>query len=147
MKTTTSQILVALFAILPTLNANELIKVSAVSEAGGAEYHEMSYANGESEETININKVPIIATQDIASLSVGEDPLVVIVELTPDGRKKMMEGTTDMKGKRIALIVDGRIQVAPLLRQAPLGGVFHISNFKNEKDAKALVDRFNNKKG
>ncbi len=107
----------------------------------------MPYTNGELGQTLNVNKVPIVSTADVSTLSVGEDPLVVIVKLTPEGRMKMMKGTADMAGKRIAVIINDRIQVVPMLQQAPLGGEFHISGFKQAKEAKALVDEFNKKEG
>ena len=147
MKTTTSKIFGALFAILSTLSAKELIKVSAVSDAAGAEFEEMPYTNGELEQILNVKKVPIVATDDISTLSIGEDPLVVIVQLTPEGRKKMMTGTADMAGKRIAVIINDRIKIVPMLQQAPLGGEFHITGFKEAKEAKALLDEFNKKQG
>ena len=147
MKTITSKIFFALFALNCSLNANELVKVSAVSEAPGPEFHEMAYTNGESEQKINVSKTSIITTEDVISMTIGEDPLVVIVDLTPDGKTKMMKGTAGMTGKRLAVLVNGRVQVVPVLQQAPLGGQFHISGFKKPEDAKALADAFTKKKG
>jgi preprotein translocase subunit SecD len=146
MKPITSKILVALFAITSSLNADELVEVSAVSEAPGPESREMTYTNDESDQIINVSKTSIIATEDVRSITIGEDPLVVIVDLTPDGKTKMMKGTADLAGKRLAVLVNGRVQVVPVLQQAPLGGQFHISGFKKPEEAKALVDAFTKKK-
>jgi preprotein translocase subunit SecD len=147
MKTSKSKILIALFATLSSLNAAELIAVSAVSETGGPEYSQMTYTSGDTEQKINISNTSIIATNDVATVIIGEDPLVLIVELTPDGRNKMMKGTADMTGKRLAIIVNGRIQAAPIVQQAPLGGRFHISGFKKPEETKAIIDAFTKKKG
>ena len=147
MKTVTSKIFLALFALNCSLNANELVKVAAVSEAPGPEFHEMAYTNGESEQKINVSKTSIITTEDVLSMTIGEDPLVVIVDLTPDGKTKMMKGTAGMTGKRLAVLVNGRVQVIPVLQHAPLGGQFHISGFKKPEEAKALADAFTKKKG
>lgn len=147
MKTLTSQILLAFIAITSSLNANELVEVAAVSETPGPEFRKMAFTNGDSEQTINVSKTSIIATEDVRSISIGEEPLVVIVDLTPEGRTKMMKGTADMTGKRLAVLVNGRVQVVPMLQDAPLGGQFHISGFKKPEEAKALVDAFTKKKG
>ena len=147
MKTSKSKILIALFATLFSLNAAELIAVSAVSETGGPESSEMTYTSGDTEQKINISKTLIIATKDVATVTIGEDPLVLIVELTPDGRNKMMKGTADMAGKRLAIIVNGKIQAAPIVQQAPVGGQFHFSGFKKPEEAKAIVEAFTQKKG
>ena len=147
MKPITSKILVAIFAITSSLNADELVEVAAVSEAPGPESREMTYTTGESEQIINVSKTSIITTEDVRSITIGEDPLVVIVDLTPDGKTKMMKGTAGMTGKKLAVLVNGRVQVAPVLHQAPLGGQFHISGFKKPEEAKDLVDAFTKKKG
>ena len=70
---------------------------------------------------------PLIATSDVAKISISEDPLVVQVSLTDDGAKKFTTATTGMKGKRLAVIVQGRIVSAPLLQDAPLGRSFEFS--------------------
>ena len=141
------QIIVALVAFHSTIIAAELVEVSAVSEAAAPDFVGMPYTNGEQEVTLNVSKTPIVSTADIATMTVSEDPLKVNVQLSEDGRKKMMKGTEGMSDKRLAIIIDGKILVAPVLIQAPLGRNIQISGFKKAEEAKALVDKFNNKKG
>ncbi len=147
MKHTVYQIVVALVAFHSTIIAAELVEVSAVSEAAAPDFEEMPYTNGEQEVILNVNKAPIVSTADVATMTVSEDPLKVNVEFSEDGSKKMTKGTEGMSGKRLAIIIDGKILVAPVLNHAPLARNIQISGFKNAEEAKALVDKFNNKKG
>jgi hypothetical protein len=145
-KTNTSTILFALFATISSLNAAELIAVSAVSGTGGPEYIQIAWTGANEAQKFYMSKIPIITTGDVQFISIGEDPLIVIVDLTPDGRTKAKKGTADMSGKRMAVLVNGRVQEVPLLLQAPWNGQLHIP-FKKPEEAKALVDAFTNKKG
>jgi preprotein translocase subunit SecD len=105
------------------------------------------YTNGDRNEARYIVRPPLIATSDVAKISISEDPLVVQVSLTDDGAKKFTTATTGMKGKRLAVIVQGRIVSAPLLQDAPLGRSFEFSGFKDAAEAKVFVEAFNKKKG
>ena len=147
MKTAAYQILVMLFTLLPLLSAKELIEVSAVSETAQPDFREMPYTYGDHRVILNVSKSPIIVTEDIASVSIGSDPLIVHVQLSAQGREKMKKGTIDLKGKQIAIIVAGRVQVAPILIDAPLGDRLSITEFKDAAEAKALLDDFNKTKG
>jgi len=146
MKTNTSRILVALFAFVASSSGRELIELAAEMQAAGPEVREMPYVNGEKEEIIKVSKFSIVKTEDVESVSIGGDPLVATVVLSAEGRKKMVKGTTDMKGKRLAVIINGRINMLPMLNDAPLGGEFVITGFKDPADAKAFGDKFNKKK-
>lgn len=141
MKTATSRILIALFVLLSLLNGQELIEVCRVSETGGPDFREMPYTYGDHKVTLNVSKVPIIVTEDVASISTGNDPLIVHADLSAEGLKKMKKGTADMRRKQIAIIVDGRVQLAPILLEAPLGGRF-VTEFRAADQAKAFVDKF-----
>ena len=127
--------------------AKELIELSAVSDAAAAGFSEMPYANGEQQLILHVCDSPMVTTKDVKSVSVSDDPLVVAVQLSDEGSEKMKKGTKDLTGKRIAIIVNGVVRVAPVLQNAPLGGGFSISGFKNAAEAKALVDKFNQKEG
>lgn len=141
MKTAAYQTLVTLFTLLPSLNAGELIEVSAVSETSRPDFREMPYTYGVHKVTLNVSKFPIIVTEDIASISIGNDPLIVHADLSAEGLKKMKKGTADLERKQIAIIVDGRVQCAPMLLGAPLGDHF-VTEFKDAAEAKAFVDKF-----
>jgi preprotein translocase subunit SecD len=151
MKTTLYKIVLTLLFVSTTAFAEpagkELIEISAVSDAAAAGFSEMPYANGEQQLILHVSDSPIVTTKDVKNVSVSADPLVVAMQLSEEGSKKMMKGTKDLTGKRIAIIVNGVVRVAPVLQAAPLGGGFSISGFKNAAEAKALVDKFNKKEG
>jgi preprotein translocase subunit SecD len=147
MKKYTPIIAIALFSSLTALNAEEMISLHSVSEIKGEEYNEMKYLHGDSEEVIYVHKTPIVSTKDISTVTIGDTPLTIIVKLSEQGRKKLTEGTTGMTGKRIALTVNGVIRFAPVMAHTPLGGQFQIEGFKNQEEAKSLVEAFNKTKG
>ncbi len=150
MKNTTYQIIAGLFAVLSSLSAEELVEVSAISKEAAPGFdampYTMRYTEGDQEVSLNVSTIPIVKTSDIENMTVGEDPLKVDIQLSEEGRKKMVKGTTGMQGKQLAVIIEGRIQIAPFLHDAPLGRNFVISGFTNAAEAAAFVDKYQKKK-
>ena len=141
----TTLAILALFA--SAASAGNLIEIASVAEKAVPGTREMTHTYPDHTEVIHIMKPPLITTEDVAEISLGDDPMVVRVKLSIDGAKKFTTATTGMGGKRIAIIVQGRIMNAPVINNAPLGGLFEISGFKNAAEAKVFVDAFNKKRG
>jgi hypothetical protein len=148
-------IAIALLATLTTLNAKVIISLHSVSDAerDKKEYFEMKITHGKSEKTIYINRTPIISTIDISTVTISDTPLTVVVKLSEQGQKKLTEGSTGMTIKWIALTVNKVNKVnkvmrfSPVMTHTPLGGQFQIEGFKNQEEAKSLVEAFNKTKG
>lgn len=145
-------IAIALLATLTTLNAKVIISLHSVSdtERDKKEYFEMKITHGKSEKTIYINRTPIISTIDISTVTISDTPLTVVVKLSEQGQKKLTEGSTGMTSKWIALTVNkvNKVMIfSPVMTHTPLGGQFQIEGFKNQEEAKSLVEAFNKTKG
>ena len=126
MKTTNSKILIALFATLSSLNAAELIAVSAVSETGGPEYGEMTYTSGDPVRKINISKTCDIrfATssgqcrdRNVPTPQVLRSTVFVIIPGSQSNEAKCVPTLSDRVGHV------GQCQSSDVSEQSPCGAV------------------------
>lgn len=69
--------------------------------------------------TLRLEDVPIVTTSHVSGVKVlGADVNVILNEA---GAAALLEATRNNVGRRIAIVVDGTVQVAPVVR-APIGG-------------------------
>lgn len=64
---------------------------------------------------------------------------VVSFNLTPEGRSRFAQVTGDNVGRRIAILIDGRVMSAPVVRDRIAGGAGEISGRFTLEEAKALA--------
>jgi preprotein translocase subunit SecD len=87
----------------------------------------------------------LIAAADIASADQQMDPLwgspVVSLVLTPAGRDQLARVTTDHVGQALAIVVDGSLLTAPIIREPILAGGLQISGLDSLEQAKDLAHR------
>ena len=69
----------------------------------------------------------------------------VAMTLTPEGAKALADVTRRAKGRKLAIVVDGTVEVAPEIKTAIEGGHV-IFNLRSPKDAEAFARRFPVKK-
>ena len=85
----------------------------------------------------------VLSTPDIASAAVGTDPFsagpVVELTLTPTGRDRLARATTDNVGRILAVLVDGALTTAPVIREPILGGRVQISGLMTATEAANLA--------
>ncbi len=72
-----------------------------------------------------------------------EGAWVIAVELTPVGKERFAEITTKFVDRRLAILIDGKVRCAPVIRTAILDGSFEISGEFTEDDVKQLVADLN----
>lgn len=72
------------------------------------------------------------------------DELSVVVSLSEEGGKKMRKLTQSHLFKPLAVLVDGEVIMAPVIRES-IGGKISISGLKENK-AKNLVEQFEQRK-
>ena len=84
----------------------------------------------------------ILANEDIASTSVThwEDRPAVDVILTEAGKEKFAEFTGANIGKRAAILVDGKLVTAPIIRAPILQGRALINGDFTEQEAKRIAE-------
>ena len=87
----------------------------------------------------------MISAADIASADQKIEPLwgqpVVSLVLTPAGRDQLARVTTDHVGQALAIVVDGSLLTAPIIREPILAGGLQISGLDSLEQAKNLARR------
>lgn len=85
----------------------------------------------------------VLSTPDIASAAARADPVsaspVVELTLTPAGRDRLARATTDNVGRTLAVLVDGALITAPIIREPILGGRVQISGLMTAAEATDLA--------
>jgi HEAT repeat protein/beta-lactamase regulating signal transducer with metallopeptidase domain len=85
----------------------------------------------------------VLAEGDIASAEVQKDPnseyFQVLFQTTEDGAKKLKAATEGNLSRKLAIVFDGRVLSAPVVR-APIGSSGAITGNLSEAEAKAIAD-------
>jgi hypothetical protein len=140
----------ALFLILLSVITNAgIIRLSLVGreEAPGYSRHELG--DGPEKKALFVKDMGFITEADIENaIPSPVEADAVLVTLSPEGTRKMVQATTDMRlgFDRIAILVDGKVLSAPVV-QARLGKEFSISGLHDEGEAAMLAGRLMGKSG
>jgi len=130
-----------LLAVACTCSADTL-RLSAVQNAAGDDAEKMTQTSPDGEKVFFVKKQAIIGDADVEEAHPSlETEAAIDVTLTEAGGKKMKEATRVMRAgeDRLAIIVEGRLDSAPVLNQVPLGRTFVIEGLR-DLDAKGLDD-------
>jgi len=105
----------------------------------------------DSDESMLLEKTPVLTEKDIegAELVLGEDeskPVSIKFQLSQRGSKRCTEITGNKINRKIAVVVNGRIITAPIIKQRVLGGSLFISEKFLLEEAKKIVDDLNKEK-
>ena len=96
-----------------------------------------------SAKVIYVYDESIVTNDDVAESRVvaGDAPSTfgVEVQLTAIGARKMREATEPHVGKPVAVLIDGRVVMAPVVR-APIGGLALISGRFTQAEAERIVN-------
>jgi hypothetical protein len=94
-----------------------------------------------------LHKEVILAAKDIAgakAITIDDKP-AIDVSFTPAGAKTLKDLTTANAGKRLAILVDGKVLTAPIIRDGITGGKAHITGVftkaETERIAKVLTGK------
>jgi outer membrane protein assembly factor BamB len=98
------------------------------------------------EEVLHVKKEVLLDGSAVKSASVkagGSFGPTIVIDFTDDGRKRFAEITRQNIGKRLALIIDGRVCSAPVFRSEISGGAAHVWGLFSEQEAKDLAAKIN----
>jgi len=97
-------------------------------------------------EVLNIQKAALLDSSDVknATASVGRigQPFIDI-KLTDNGSKRFAEVTRQNIGKRLAIVIDGRLYSAPRIIAAITGGEAQISGHFTKEETENFAARIN----
>ena len=101
-------------------------------------------------EVLNIQKAALLDSSDVknATASVGRigQPFIDI-KLTDNGSKRFAEVTRQSIGKRLAIVIDGKLYSAPRINSAITGGEAQITGAFTKAEAENLAARLNGSNG
>ena len=111
----------------------------------------MEFKSGERSETLHVGKEALLDGSAVESAKLSTDPIsgepMVEVRFNEEGTRKFSDITAENIKKRIAMVVDGKVQTAPIIQTRIPGGKVHITgNLKKEK-AEELVGMINRAAG
>jgi preprotein translocase subunit SecD len=95
--------------------------------------------------TILISRTPLVATGDItsATASEGEDKWNLNFTVTDDAAKRVQEFSKQNVGRKLALVVGGKVSGMPRIAAAIVGNGYRIDGF-NQADAERMAIAINN---
>lgn len=101
-----------------------------------------------SPEVLNVQKEVLLDNSVVKSATVyssdrtGWKP-VIYINFTDDGTKRFAEVTRQSIGKRLAIVIDGKLYMAPRINSAIRGGVAQISGAFSKDEANNFAARMN----
>jgi preprotein translocase subunit SecD len=103
---------------------------------------------GDSKKKVYLHKKAELTREDVAAASAIKDSvsgrLAVSVDLTKEGANKMRKLSEDWKGKRLAILIDGKVVIAPLVNST-LDDKIEISGKLTKEEVETLVKSLNAK--
>ena len=133
-----------------------------VTDKNNSDSFKMTTANGK--EELCLENTPCLTFADVFSAKL--DPInmspkmakvfknmgmttpryQVLIEFTQEGKSKLYKTTSENINKRLGIIVDGKLLMAPVIREAISGGQISIQGSMSEEEMKTLVERINKAK-
>jgi hypothetical protein len=114
-------------------------EVRLAEEAPGLELESTTVSD--SQERVYLHRQAILTNGDIASAETVQDPsgsASILVKFTRDGAAKLLQATRLNAGRRLALLLDGQVVIAPVIR-SPIGTSAVISGRYNFADADRIA--------
>jgi len=101
----------------------------------------------EVKEVLNVAKTPVLDQSAVKAAKVVADEISgkpqVEVSFTEEGRTRFAEITRANVGKRLAILVEGKVIIAPIIRTEIRDGRALITGDFTDEDAKGLADTIN----
>jgi preprotein translocase subunit SecD len=90
--------------------------------------------------TILMSRTPLVTTSDITGATVSQtgDQWVLNFTVTHDAAKRVHEFTEQHVGRKLALVVDGKVHGMPRIAGAIIGNEYRIEGF-NRADAESAA--------
>jgi RNA polymerase sigma factor (sigma-70 family) len=104
-------------------------------------------ASGAGGETLHVQKTPLMDYTAISSATVTTDPSSgdpeINVELSDVGKELFAAVTKENLNKRMAIVLDGQLYMAPVIRSEITGGKVQITGHFTEEEASELAAKIN----
>ncbi len=97
-------------------------------------------------EVLNVQKAALLDSSDMKNASVmveNRGKPKIDIKFTDDGAKRFAEVTRQNIGKRLAIVIDGKLNSAPRIESAITGGRAEITGHFTQQEAENLAARIN----
>ncbi|MGA2853082.1 MAG: hypothetical protein ABSE90_02965 [Verrucomicrobiota bacterium] len=104
-------------------------------------------------EVLNVQKAVLLDRSDVKSAMVvvndgtygeGRGDVMISIKLTDAGTKRFAEVTRKNIGRRLAIVIDGRLYMAPRINSEIPGGEMAITGAFTKEEAENLAAKMNN---
>ena len=127
----------------------EIRRVVEEKDSAGAETLAFAHAREGAESSLRVMKEAVLNGKDVAHAAAQKDPVTgnlgVRVTLTEKGKERFASLTERSVGKRLAIVVNGKIVSAPVVREKIAGGEVVVNGNFSAKEADELAEIFNGK--
>lgn len=122
-----------------------LFRVQRVLEPGGANAETRTGATGQGDEAFNLDQAPLLDTAAIQTVGVTVNPdsgaAQIDVQFSDVGAELFAAVTRENLNQRLAIVLDGKVVAAPVIRTEITGGRAQISGSFTVEEAQALAAR------
>lgn len=128
--------------------AQGIIVFAGVADAPGPGTREMRLKNVENAETCHVELQPQLTDREIATIEVKDDGEITLeMTFTDKGARTFAEVTKRLVGRRLAIIADGELVSAPVIRHEITGGTAVITGNMTREWAENIAATFKRSKG
>jgi preprotein translocase subunit SecD len=128
-------------------SASSVFQMRLVEENPSADSEEMILSNRDSQEKIYVQKFPLLDVTAVKSARItyesGPNLPAVQVLFTDSGAKQLAEITRQHIGDRLAIIVDGKLLIAPKIDAEISEGSADIAGRFSKSEVETLVKKIN----
>lgn len=119
------------------------IAISRVQDEPTTDSSEMVLAGNGAEQKLHVDRNVRLHDRDFADMELVEDPEIAIrITLTAEGVEKFSALTREALGQRLAIVADGRVLSAPVVREEITGNSIMITGALTKQEAAGLVALF-----
>jgi len=140
----TPHIIALLFFITASYAGNEEhTGFFRVADAPDSTTREFVYTHGDQERKLLIDATPLAAQSDIDFIErIPETSKGIKITLTKRGNLRFEDNIKSLKGKEMAIIIDGKVILVAVLQSTHFGGTFTLDDCVNEAEAAKIVHQF-----
>jgi preprotein translocase subunit SecD len=106
-----------------------------------------NHASGSGGETLYVQKTPLLDYTAVRSATITKNASSgapeINVEFSPEGKALFAAITKENISRRLAIVLDGHLYSAPVIRSEISGGQAQITGSFTEEEAKELVAKIN----
>jgi preprotein translocase subunit SecD len=132
--------------IVASASANPApFRLSLVLDEGGDDVEVIAKADGVG-DPLNVAKTPLLDKTALSAVNVSTNALgmpQIEIEFSAAGAEQFAQITKDNLNKRLAILLDGKLYSAPLIRSEITGGKAQINGSFTAEEASELAARIN----